>query len=132
MRHQYLLHAEPERLLIIHVGTNTVVGSARQRAGKYAVQTDQGGKVGIVNSISDVIPTLLDYCEKHPAQWQGDSATGFSKFTHLGDARVERHKFGPWIAYRNDGFALLHNGKPAIFGTAADAQRAVDAHLLDN
>ena len=132
MKYQYLIHPEPDKLVVVHIASDcTVVGHARRQGGKYCVETDQGDKVAVVKSIGEVIPALLDHREKHPAQWQGDEATGYSKLAHFGDVRVERDQSGSWTASRNDGFALLRDGKPAEFDTARDARRAAETHLRD-
>jgi hypothetical protein len=44
-----------------------------------------------------------------------------------GSNRINR---GRWLAYRDD-YPLPQNGETARFATAADAQRAADAHELD-
>jgi hypothetical protein len=38
---------------------------------------------------------------------------------------------GRWTAYRDVGFQLLKNGKPASFATRHEAQRIAELHELD-
>jgi hypothetical protein len=129
---QHMLHPQKDYLTIVHIASGcTSVGYAHLHDGKYHVQTDEDDDAGVVQSLSEIIPALLAYCEKHPARWQGDEATGYSKFTHFGDLRVERDQLGSWKVYRNYDCPLLCNGKPALFGTAEEAKRAADIHFAD-
>src|SRR5581483_3598683 len=133
MKPQFMLCPEgQDRLEIVHIPTCSGVGYARFRDGNYHIQGACCEKVGVVRSINDVIPTLRDYYAKHPAQWEGDSAEGYQKFAINGYARVERHKLGHWIVFRNDGHQLLQHGKPAIFATAEDARKAADAYFCND
>jgi hypothetical protein len=133
MKFQYLCHPREDSLTIFHVGSYSNIGSVRLRGAEYHVQTidDDEMTIAIVKSIGEAIPALLDHYEKHPPRWQGDGATGYWKSTQFGVLRVEQDQLGQWLAYRNDGYHLLRDGKPALFPTAEEAQGAADAHLRD-
>ncbi len=131
----YLLLPHDGQLTIIHIPSGcSDVGVAYERGGKYHVAptSAEGKTTTIVGSASQIIPALLDYCEKHPAPWEDDGAGGYVKWTHFGDGMVELGQSGLWTASRNDGSSLLKGGKPASFATAEEAQRAVDVHLGDD
>jgi hypothetical protein len=130
---QYLLFPQQDQLTILHIASGaSAVGYACLRRGKYHVRPERGDTVAIVGSVSEIIPALLDYREKHPAQWEGDEENGYSKFTHFGYGRVERDQSGHWTAYRNAGYSLLRDGKLALFDSAREAKRDVDLHLSDD
>jgi hypothetical protein len=90
----------------------------------------QCSDVGIVKSLDDAIPALIDYCNKNPIPWEQESPALYSRDTMSVSLRVERDQRGRWLAYRDD-HPLLRDGKPARFATVADAQRAADVHELD-
>lgn len=130
MRYQILLTPEEHGFGIIHVESNCYIGYADVRGAKYLVRDDQGDEIGVVNSINEAIPVLRDSYEKHPRRWQCYSATLYSKISEFGSLDVEQDQLGQWFAYRSD-YPLLRDGKPAIFPTFKEAQRAADAHLRD-
>ena len=133
MKYQYLAHPRENSLIILHVASYSNIGSAHLRDGEYHVRTiDDGITIAIVRSIGEAIPALLDYYEKHPPRWRSDGKTAYCKTTQFGQLRVEQDHLGRWLASRNDGYHLLCDGKPALFPTAEEAQRAADAHLADN
>ena len=105
------------------------------REGPYRVTADVGplGRetfdAGTVNSLSDAIPAFLAYYEKYPLRWDWvyDEWWKSTLFVIL---RVAQDQQGHWSAYRDD-YPLLRDGKPALFATSTEAQRAADAHELD-
>jgi hypothetical protein len=99
------------------------------------VWNDECDEVAILNSINEAIPALLTYYEDYPPRWERESGTGYTKLTPFGLLLVEQDQFGPWSAYRyyTEWYhPLLRDGKPAIFATAEEAQRAADAHVRDD
>jgi hypothetical protein len=95
------------------------------------VKNADGDNIGIIDSLDDAIPVLLDQYEKHPPQWQEDSVTEFAKFTRFGQLSVGQEPLGFWSVYRNLHDVLLYDGKPAVFRTAEEAKDAADAHMRD-
>ncbi len=130
MRHQILLAPRNNGFDIVHVESNTHIGYADVRGAKYCVQDFECDEVAVVNSINEAIPALRDSYEKHPRRWRRDNPTLYSKISDFGVLEVEQDQLGKWFAYRSD-YPLLRDGKPAIFPTFKEAQRAADAHLRD-
>ena len=70
---------------------------------------------------------------KHPTQWEGDDAQGYYfRSTPFGKLSVEQHPLGPWLAYRDEYYHLVHDTKPALFATAEEAQRTADAYVRND
>lgn len=140
MSYQYLLAPHGDYFAIVHVGSSACLGYVNACGAKYRVQHDQWDDdewddVAIVNSIDEAIPALLTYYEDYPPRWEHLRATAYTKLTPFGLLLVEQDQFGPWSAYRyhTDWYhPLLRDGKPAIFATAEEAQRAADAHVRDD
>lgn len=86
--------------------------------------------VGVVQTFGDAIPALIAYYKRNPPQWRREDAMRYAKFTQFAFLRVAQDETGNWLPNR-DGYPMLRNGKPAIFATREEAQRAADAHLLD-
>ena len=103
--------------------------------GPYKVTADIGpmgretSEAGVVNSLDEAIPAFLAYYEKYPLRWDW-VPDEYWKTTLFVILRVTRDRQGHWSAYRDD-YPLLRDGKTARFATAAEAQRAADAHELD-
>lgn len=139
MSYQYLLAPRGDGFAIVHVEASVHLGYIEPYETKYRVRHDQivddeWDDVAIVNSIDEAIPALLTYYEKHP-RWEHLKATEYTKLTPFGLLLVEQNQFGSWSAYRyyTDCYRpLLRDGKPAIFATVEEAQRAADAHLRDD
>jgi hypothetical protein len=87
-------------------------------------------EAGIVNSLSDAIPAFLAYYEKYPLRWDRVHDE-YWKVTLYVFLRVKQDQQGYWVAYRDEDYPLLRDGKPARFATSAEARRAADAHELD-
>jgi hypothetical protein len=89
-------------------------------------------EIGIVNSLSEVIPTFLEYYRLNPAPWW-QAKTGLCiRSTLFVALEVKQDDQANWSAYRDD-YPLLRvrDGTPARFHTCVDAQRAADAHERD-
>jgi hypothetical protein len=134
MMYRYLFFPKGEdRLGIMHISSHNVLGYVDLRGTGYRVETDDHDDVATVKSIDEVIPALLDYYEKHPTQWEGDDSQGYYfRSTPFGLLSVEQHPLGPWLAYRDRFYHLVHKTKPALFATAEEAQRAADAYVRND
>jgi hypothetical protein len=140
MSYQYLLAPREDGFAIIHVQSCAHLGYIKSSGAKYRVQNDgsdddQCDDVAVVNSIDEAIPALLTYYAKQPPKWDRESATRYSKLTPFGLLLIEQDQLRKWLAYRyyTDWYhPLLRDGKPAIFATRAEAQRAADAHVRDD
>jgi hypothetical protein len=86
--------------------------------------------VAIVQSLGDAIPALAAYYERNRPRWERKSATRYTEWTLFALLAVEQDQRGNWLAKRDD-YLMLRNGKPELFATREEAQRAADAHLLD-
>jgi hypothetical protein len=103
--------------------------------------TDERDKIGVVSSIDEALPLLIDYYEKHWPKWKRrrnarhhedgrySMYTEYSKWSPYGVFNVTQHA-GLWIATRCRD-ALLLDGKEAFFSTAELAKHAVDLHEWD-
>ena len=136
MAYQYLLSPSPSQndFTVVHVHSCCHIGSVYSRGEKYRVWNADCDEIGIVKSIGEAIPALLDHYEKHPPPWERDSATQFTKMNQFGLLQVEQDQLG-WLAYRyyDDYYhPLLRDGKPATFTTSEEAQHAADAHVRDD
>lgn len=112
-------------------------------SGLFRVENNEGDEIAVVRSIAEAIPALAAYYEKNPPQWKPETETpgrskapinAYIKMTQFGYLRVNQIKPEPWLAYRQTcgtDHPLLRGGKPAIFATREEAQRAADAHLHD-
>jgi hypothetical protein len=133
----HLLFRNCDHYAIVNDDADFVVGRVYPlHGGGFRVSADlapdwSDGDVGVVQSLVDAIPELAAYYERNPPRWQREGAARFVKLTQFALVRVEQEKQGNWLAYRDD-YPMLRDGKPAIFATCEDAQRAADAHLLDN
>jgi hypothetical protein len=128
-----LLSPLSDGFVIVHVESNSHVGYVDRRGAKYRVQNGDCDDVALVSSIDKAIPALLAHCEKHPPRWQRNSPTEYDKLSPFGFLNVEQSQLG-WLAYRHrcEGRCpLLRDGKPAIFNSIDEAERAAEAHLLD-
>lgn len=131
MSPEHLVQPFKDHLDIIHVATLLRVGQAYPHgAGRYEVR-DENGKIALAQSLNDVIPALLRLYERYRACWEGNDENGFGKLTHYGNAEVKRELSGAWAVFRNDGYRVLKDGKPAAFACADEARKVADAHLAD-
>lgn len=133
MTNQPKYYFQPDRhsIRVLDLEAKVILGRIDLPSEQYPVRSAEGKTVGVVNSINDAIDVLLDHYERHPPQWERDSETKFGKLTPFGLVEVEQDQFGSWVAYRNEYFRLTRGGKPVLFATADEAQRAADAHLRD-
>jgi hypothetical protein len=120
-----------DSIRIVDLDVKFLIGWADLGSKRYPVKTAQGDTLAVVSSIQDAIPILLDHYERHPAQWDQDSATEYSKDTPFGLLSVVQDPVGFWSACRNE-HTLCQNSKPAIFGTAEDGKAAADRHFRDD
>jgi hypothetical protein len=125
--------------VIVNDDADFIVGSVlplNGRQGPYRVRADVGPlgrettEAGVVNSLNDAIPTFLAYYEKYPVQWEWVHDEYWKDTLYVFLKVKQDHPQGYWLAYRDD-YPLLRDGKPARFATSAEAQRAADAHELD-
>jgi hypothetical protein len=106
------------------------------RQGLYKVTSgigpmyEESDEVGIVNSLNDVIPTLIDHYKRNPVPWEQDGPALYWRHTMFVALRVEQDQQGHWLAFRDD-YPMLQDTKPAHFASCTDAKRAADAHELD-
>jgi len=84
-------------------------------------------EVAVVDSLDQVIPAFRAYQETHPQRWRRVDAARYEKASPYGDLRVEEVRPGHWCAYR-ENYPLERDGKPAVFETLQEAQRAAEAH----
>jgi hypothetical protein len=130
---KYLLEQRgDDYFAILNGDADCCVGYVTARGPRYHVQTDEDDEIAFVKSIGEAIPALVAYYEAHPPQWQRESDTRLIKNMQFGLLQVEQDKPGQWLAYRNDhDHPLVREGKPAIFATSEEAQRAADTHARD-
>lgn len=134
---KYLLLKNYDHYAIVNDDADFIVGRVCQLDGRgFRVTADlvpddcDEDLVAIVQSPGDAIPALAVYYEQNPPRWERKSATRFTEWTQFALLAVEQDEGGHWLAKR-DNFPMLRGGKPAIFSTREEAQRAADAHLLD-
>jgi hypothetical protein len=135
MSYQYLLAPRGDGFAIVHVQSCTHVGYVKPCGAKYRVRNEEGDEIAIVNSNDEAIPALVTYYKNNPPRWERESGTRYSKTTPFGPLMIEKNQSGKWLAYRyyTDWYhPLPRAGKPAIFATRAEAQRAADAHVRDD
>ena len=113
---------------ILNDASDCYVGYVALRGARYHVENGDDDEIAVVKSLDDAIPALAAYYEENPPQWEYESETRYAKLTQFGPLRVEQDQPGQWVAYRNDDYPLLREGKPATFATSEEAQRAADAH----
>jgi hypothetical protein len=90
----------------------------------------QRNDIGVVKSLSEVIPTFIDHYKKNPVPWERETPALYWRYTMFVILRVEQDQHGKWLAYR-DEYPMLQDAKTARFATCAEAQRAADKHELD-
>jgi hypothetical protein len=137
---KYALIKSCGEYVIVNDDANFIIGVARSADGgkgpfrvlAYVVPHDRGGvEVATVKSLDECVTALADYYEKNPPRWVRKSAGWYKKETLYSSLRVEQDQRGHWRVYRDD-YPLLEYGRPATFSKCAEAQRAADAHQLDD
>jgi hypothetical protein len=101
------------------------------RGSKYHVCNSEGKKVAVVNRPEESWPAVKKYYLENP-RWFRDGSSQYFKITSSGGLlQVERKPSGKWVAYCNLDRLLNDDGKPAIFASLEDAQRAAEERLFD-
>jgi hypothetical protein len=134
----FLLLKNYDHYAIVNDDAACIVGRVyplNGRQGPYRVHASVGHldretkEAGVVNSLDDAIPIFLAYYKKYPMRWDRVH-NSYWKSTLFVNLAVEPDQQGYWLVDR-ETYPLLQDGKPARFGTCAEAQRAADAHELD-
>jgi hypothetical protein len=127
----YLFQPSGRSIRILDPDAEFILGYIDLPKEGYRVQSPDGATVAVVKDPDDALPLLIDYHEKHPAQWEQESPTEYEKLTQFGLLSVGQEPLGFWSVYRNLHTILLQDGKPAAFRTAEEAKAAADAHMRD-
>jgi hypothetical protein len=120
---------------VARIGGNVILGRACLTADGYRISSQQSfdtPEVGLVTSLFDIGPALLDYNRKHPPQWEPESATSYLKVTEFADLWVKQGQAGYWTPYRGGEYPLLRDGKPVSFLKREDAQCIAEVHHRDS
>ena len=133
----FLIPPIPTVAVIVNDDADLIVGRVQPLTGcegPFRVSAElapqcENDEVAVVETIQEVVPTLLAYYDKNPPVWE-HRGTIYIRDTQFAFLQVQYGATGDLIAFR-DGYPMLCDGRLAVFSTCEEAQRAADAHLLD-